>query len=281
MSSFARFAALSGNLDRKPRLFARAALFFAGSLFAITLHAQPTAAVLTNGGETARVKQISFKGSGDMMEVDIQTSAAIVPESQSLASPDRIIIDFPGALPAADLHSIKLNYGTLKAIRTGLFSANPPITRIVLDLAEPQPYQIVASENSVTLRLRLTSSADHSSGDSPASTVLAGGNATSRPVPTTQAAPAPPAMNVSFQHGLLRIHAKNATLAQVLFEVQKQTGAEIPIPAGAEQEIVAADLGPAWPRDVLASLLNGSRYNFVFIGNERDHTLQKAILSLR
>lgn len=84
---------------------------------------------------------------------------------------------------------------------------------------------------------------------------------------------------MSFVNGLLSIHAEKATLAQVLFEVQRQTHADIAIPAGAEQEEVAADLGPAPARDVLAALLNGSHYNFIFVGNEL--SLDQVILTRR
>jgi hypothetical protein len=65
----------------------------------------------------------------------------------------------------------------------------------------------------------------------------------------------------------------------VLFEVQRQTQADIPIPAGAEQEEVVADIGPAPARDVLGALLNGSNYNFIFIGNEE--SLERVILTRR
>jgi hypothetical protein len=78
---------------------------------------------------------------------------------------------------------------------------------------------------------------------------------------------------------MLRIHAEKATLAQVLFEVQRQTRAEIAIPAGAELEQVAADLGPAPARDVLGALLNGSAYNFIFVGEEL--SLERVILTRR
>jgi len=86
-------------------------------------------------------------------------------------------------------------------------------------------------------------------------------------------------VTVTFENGMLRIRAEKATLAQVLFEVQRQTQAEIAIPAGAEQEEVVADLGPAPARDVLASLLNGSPYNFIFVGNEL--SLERVILTRR
>ena len=280
MRSFARCTGLSST-----QLWARraATLLFIALLFSVVLEGQPSRAVPPRGDQGARVNQVSFKGDGQSMQVEIQTSTPIVPQSQSLASPDRIIVDFPGALPAAQLHSMQLNYGPLKAVRTGLFSANPAITRVVLDLEAPQPYQIVASENTVTLKFKLPSIAGQVSNAKPSTDGAgsAGGSAVSGTASATPPVPAPPPVRVSFQQGLLQIHAQRATLAEVLFEVQKKTGAEIPIPSGAEQEIVVADLGPASPRDVLAALLAGSRYNFVFIDNERDHSLQKAILSLR
>jgi hypothetical protein len=86
-------------------------------------------------------------------------------------------------------------------------------------------------------------------------------------------------VTVTFANGLLRIHSDKATLSQVLFEVQRQTQAEIAIPAGAEQEQVVADLGPASAREVLGSLLNGSRYNFIFVGSELN--LERVILTRR
>jgi len=96
---------------------------------------------------------------------------------------------------------------------------------------------------------------------------------------TLQPLPPPSPVTVTYVDGMLRIRAQKATLAQVLYEVHVQTQAEIAIPAGAEQEEVVADLGPAPARDVLAALLNGSHYNFVFVGEEL--TLERVILTLR
>lgn len=225
--------------------------------------------------EPARVGHVSVLGSGGVIEVEIQTSGTVTPQSQMLAGPDRIVVDFPGALPGADLRAMAVNRGALKAIRTGLFSRNPSVTRVVLDLTGPQTYQVFATRNAVMLKF---------------SPIAAGGQAQPSPGSPSSTEPPPvappltppqPAMNVTFYDGMLRIHADRVTLAQVLFEVQRQTGAEIAIPAGAEAEEIAADLGPAPAREVLASLLNGSRYNFIFVGNDHGRTLQKAILSVR
>jgi hypothetical protein len=91
--------------------------------------------------------------------------------------------------------------------------------------------------------------------------------------------PTLPVVSVTYENGMLRILADKATLSQVLYEVHLRTQAEIAIPAGAEQEKVVADLGPAPARDVLAALLNGSAYNFIFIGEEL--SLQRVILTRR
>lgn len=220
----------------------------------------------------AQVQHVAILGKGASIEVEIKSSATIVPQSQVITGPDRIVIDFPGAIPAADLRTVNVNRGALKDIRSGLFSSNPPVTRVVLDLREPQAYQIFPSRNVVLLKIRPVKGSAPNSAD--AALTPSANDATPAPPPK-------PPVEITFQDGLLKIRAERATLSQVLFEVQRQTGAEIAIPAGAESEEIAVELGPAPAREVLAALLNGSRYNFIFVGNDRGRTLQKAILSVR
>ncbi len=405
--------------------------------------------------KVAHVEQVSVHA-GDAADagliVEIQTSGRVAPDTQVITDPDRIIVDFPGALPAAALHALKVNQGALTGVRTGLFFNNPPITRVVLDLAEPQSYQISTTGTGVVLKLSpakansaktnagtpnpaapnsnspsptaqnsgapnsagpnsstinpvnsnsvklnraqsslaKSRSANSSPADSspvqsnavksnpamlksvkstaagsaklnsaklsldlgagvvierypitpgartpmtaPAITAIVatapkpvdasparsigpvGPSVTTANIPTVnaatvnlptvnvatvsipreiseaaaaptlepiaeEAAPPKPAMSVTFANGMLSIRTEKATLAQVLYEVQRQTQAEIAIPAGAEQEEVAANLGPASARDVLASLLNGSPYNFIFIGSQE--RLERVILTVR
>ena len=255
---------------------------------------------------SARVQHVLVRGTGAAMEVEIQTSGTpVAPNTQAITGPDRIIVDFPGALPAAELRALKVNRGVLKGIRAGLFFDNPPITRVVLDLVEPQSYQISTNENLIVVKLAPAAATGARSTDV-AATVSAKlqnaalttgtqavhtnvaaprvSTATFAPTaevspPAASAAPPKPPVNVTFENGMLCIRAERATLSQVLFEVQRQTHAEIAIPAGAEQEEVVADLGPAPARDVLASLLNGSSYNFIFVGNEL--SLERVILTRR
>jgi hypothetical protein len=229
------------------------------------------------------------------MEVEIQTSGAPVePDTQAITGPDRIVVDFPGALPAAELRALKVNRGALKAVRTGLFFDNPPITRVVLDLAEPQSYRVSTSQNAVVIKLGSAAAGAQALDAAPAARLqnasFAGARVAAARVSTAVSntplsaavktpPPPKPSLTVTFENGMLRIHAEKATLAQVLFEVQRQTRAQIAIPAGAELEQVAADLGPAPARDVLGALLNGSAYNFIFVGEEL--SLERVILTRR
>ena len=364
--------------------------------------------------KVAHVEQVSVHAANaadGTLTVEIQTSGArVAPNTQVITGPDRIIVDFPGALPAAALHALKVNQGALTGVRTGLFFNDPPITRVVLDLAEPQAYQISTTGNGVVVKLtsvksnsakldpaksnpaalnlvnsnavKLNPAKSSPAQSSPATSSPAVSNpvksnsaksnsvkpnsatlnsvksnaasnaklnsatlsldvgpgvvierypivpGTRTPVAATtpaarlapatkpmnaspaagvgvnsvavvnaapvvsiaaaaplldpvgqEPAPPKPLVSVTFANGMLSIHSDRATLAQVLYEVQRQTQAEIAIPAGAEQEEVAANLGPASARDVLASLLNGSGYNFIFIGSQE--RLERVILTLR
>jgi hypothetical protein len=74
---------------------------------------------------------------------------------------------------------------------------------------------------------------------------------------------------VGFERGLLTIVAQNSTLGDILQDVQKLTGASIDMPTKATERVVTR-LGPGTPRDVLASLLNGSSFNYVMVGSPSD-----------
>ena len=85
-------------------------------------------------------------------------------------------------------------------------------------------------------------------------------------IPLDSIAAVPP--QVTFQNNQLTIVAPNSTLAEILRAVKKQTGAEIDVPAAPER--VVTKLGPGPAREVMAQLLNGSRFNYVLLGAPGD-----------
>ncbi|HVN21890.1 MAG TPA: hypothetical protein VMU05_24095 [Dongiaceae bacterium] len=95
------------------------------------------------------------------------------------------------------------------------------------------------------------------------------------PIPLDSIAAVPP--QVSYENNQLTIVAPNSTLADILRAVRKLTGAEIEIPAAPER--VVTRLGPGPARDVIAELLNGSRFNYVLLGSPSDQSsLTKVVL---
>jgi hypothetical protein len=221
------------------------------------------------------VQRVAVLGNERGIQVQITASQPIATESQLLMDPDRLVIDFPGAAPGTQLRGLAVNQGGIKTVRVGLFNADPPTTRIVVDLSAASPYEIVPSGNSVILKV--------GAGD----VEIAGKKAlpkqpvtTEAPRPTVPTSAPAPNLQVNFQRGELTVHAQKATLAEVLYAIQQRTGADIPIPAGAEQEQVVADAGPGPAKDVLTALLTGTRFNFIVVGSDQnDGGLRSVILS--
>jgi hypothetical protein len=212
-------------------------------------------------------------GVGSNVEVEVIASQPVTPQAQVITGPDRLILDFPNSLPGNKLRNLTVERGELKGVRVGRFSATPPVTRVVLDLKSAQPYQIFPSGKTIIVKLAVPKGPA-------AALVPTSMSATAAAV--QPAAPPPPKVQVSFSNGKLRIWANKASLAEVLAEVRHRTGAELVVPPGAGQEQVVADLGPAPARDVLAALLNGSPFNFVMVGSDRDSSqLRGVFLTLR
>ena len=225
-----------------------------------------------------------------MVEIEVEATDQITPQTQVLAGPDRLVVDFPNSRPSDQLRNQSVDRGEVKDVRVGLFQSKPPVTRIVVDLKSARSYQIFPTGRTVMIKVMggsvAASNAPTSAngGTQPPATRpgLVAANYTPQQTPVSiEAAPQPP-LQVSYEHGMLSIHSDRATLSEVLYAVQKKTGADIGIPAGAEQERVAADIEPAPAPEVLARLLNGSKFNFLIVSSPTDSTkLEKVILSTR
>jgi len=251
-------------------------------------------------GQSLTVRSVSVLGSSGQPQIEVKTSGPVSPATQAVTGPDRIVIDFPGALPASTLKKLAVHRGGLQRIRTGLFQSQPPITRIVLDVDGPTDYQVVPSGDSIVIKLGHPELASKpvpvpaapvpaaavklaSVVSSPSPAALRPLKQTSLPplqvvntvaapsiVPQRPTPPPRPAVDVGVRSNLLSIRAQGATLAEVLYEVHRRTGADIAIPAGAEQERVVVNIPSAPGRDVIASLLNGSRFNYIVLGTDSD-----------
>ena len=240
------------------------------------------APAFTQGQALPSIRRVQVLGSNGQVEIEIETSEHIVPQTNLLTGPDRLVVDFVNARPSPQLRNLSVNRAEVKNLRVGLFSSDPPVTRLVLDLNGPQPYQVFPSGRTVIVKIG--NGSETSAALRPASgPVLVN---TNYPAQASQIpAPTPVVkrrLEVSFQRGLLSINSNKASLSEVLYEIHQRTGAEIDIPSGAEQEQVVANIGPAPAPEVLAHLLNGSRFNFMILSSSTNpQALDRVILSPR
>ncbi len=233
------------------------------------------------------VRSVQVLGSRDTVEIEIEASDRIIPQTQMLTGPDRLVIDFPNSLPSGQLRNQSVDRGEVKDVRVGLFQSKPPVTRVVLDLKSARSYQVFP--NGRTVMIKVTGNGTNASASGfdqyaiPAGSpgLVAANYTTSAERVSVEPSQQIP-LQVSYRNGLLAIHANKATLSEVLFAISQRTGADISIPAGAEQEKVVAEIEPAPAPEVLAKLLNGSRFNFLILSAANDSRgLDRVILSYR
>jgi hypothetical protein len=218
----------------------------------------------------ATVQSVKVTTTTSGINVEIATSQPVALRSQVISDPDRLILDFPNAQAASDVRTKLLNQGEVKGFRVARFSENPPTTRVVIDLNSPQHYQIFPDGKTIIVKLK----SELKSEDQQAAMKAHLDNVAYTPAP-----PKPvQKVEVEYTGGRLRIRADHASLAEVLGEVQRQTGTDIPIPPGAAQEQIVAVIGPSPIREALVSLLNGSRFNFIMVDSEREPGKLKSVI---
>ena len=250
----------------------------------------PLAASILMG--QASVRSVKVLGSKDAVEIEVAASDRIVPQTRVLTGPDRLVVDFPNAVPSSQLRSQSVDRGEVKDLRVGLFQSKPPVTRVVLDLKSAQSYQIFPYGRTVIIKVMGgavmdgASEASAGAGNYPSEPATRPGlvitNYTPHAAPVSIVTAAQTPLDVTYRNGLLGIHANKVTLSEVLFAVQQRTGAEVSIAAGAEQEKVVADIAPAPAPEVLARLLNGSRFNFLILSAvDNPGRLDRVILTTR
>jgi len=239
----------------------------------------------TESSTRAVVRQIKILGAKDAVEIEVDASDRITPQPQTLTGPDRLVLDFPNAVPGPELRSQSIYVGAVKDVRAGLFRSRPPVTRLVIDLDSPETYQIFPGGRTVMIKMSTAAGSAAAVAVDPwrepaVQPVVASDATTTQPSAPPE--PPKPSLDVEFTNGLLSIKADRVTLGEILRAVQQRTGAQVSIAPGADQEKVVSNLGPAPAQEVLAHLLNGSKFNFLILNAVGDpNKLDRVILTPR
>ena len=103
--------------------------------------------------QAGTVRRINITGDDRDLGVEITASKPVIPRTQTVSGPDRLIVDLPETRPDAGLQKISINRGKLRDVRVALLSSNPPTTRVVLDLVAPIEYGVSPLANRIIVKL--------------------------------------------------------------------------------------------------------------------------------
>lgn len=100
--------------------------------------------------------------------------------------------------------------------------------------------------------------------------------------PTPEQLPPPTPPQVTYRNGMLTVQAMNCTLGGVLSAIRNKTGIQFEGLEGGANERVAISMGPAPEGEVLATILGGSKFDYVVLGRpDSPGTVQRVLLTPR
>ena len=76
-----------------------------------------------------------------------RVSDRVQPTVVTATNPDRLVLDFPNTTAGVKQQRISVNADGVRAVRFGLHSSEPAITRVVIDLDSAHPTNCKATEH--------------------------------------------------------------------------------------------------------------------------------------
>jgi type IV pilus assembly protein PilQ len=95
------------------------------------------------------IRQVNLSQNGELTDVNVVGTGKLNYHAMRLQNPDRLVLDFSGAhLKTSEKH-IASNLEPVREIRLAQFS--PEVSRIVIDLRQATPYNIISSDSGITI----------------------------------------------------------------------------------------------------------------------------------
>ena len=113
------------------------------------------------------VRGISVVRGHDGTNLEIRATGTLTPKILTLKSPDRLVIDLPNALPESRPHNIPVHASDVNMVRMSKYQAEPPTTRVVLDLKAPQDFELASLSDKLVVKLRPPSGTSRQTATSP------------------------------------------------------------------------------------------------------------------
>ena len=103
------------------------------------------------GAVAAEIQNVKVAGSGGKVTITVALTAPVTPAVLTANNPDRLVVDFPNTTASARQRHIAVNKSGVSQVRFGLNSAEPLVTRVVVDLDAAHQYGIATAGKTVTL----------------------------------------------------------------------------------------------------------------------------------
>jgi type IV pilus assembly protein PilQ len=116
---------------------------------AASIAAKPAALTVHRTTPSLAIQGIQLGQSGSQTEVHVAANGHLEYRELRLSQPERLVLDFTGARLEASHQAAEGGIGPVRRIRAAQFT--PEVTRVVIDLEKPAPYQIHADGNQLTV----------------------------------------------------------------------------------------------------------------------------------
>lgn len=124
------------------------------SIAASTPNPQHSGKAAARPSRLATIERLAMVHGRDGLELEIISSTPVAPNATKLTAPDRLVLDIPNAKALAPKREISVNADSIKDVRMARYQNEPPVTRIVVDLAENRDYELVPAGNRLLVKFR-------------------------------------------------------------------------------------------------------------------------------
>src|SRR5215469_13659211 len=108
---------------------------------------------LSKDAPPSHVRNVSVSRGQQGLNVEITGSGPLTARTMKLTNPERVVLDIPNSLLDGRPREIAVNSNGVKDVRVARYQADPPVTRVVLDMAASRDFEVVPLGNRLTLQL--------------------------------------------------------------------------------------------------------------------------------